>query len=364
MTLYLAFLSRRRRVCARAALLALTLALPESVLPHPLSAAELSAPMEISPDHRPGDRFMGIRILGAVVLHPVKIDGQLVAELSGLAWDKDEQILYAISDGGRLFHFKPEFEDGMLTGVAGLAGFALRDENGRRLRGVWADSEGVALENADNGIRGDSRLIIAFERRPRLARYTPRGRFDGSVPLPDKLSSVANYVSANKSLESVASHPDYGWLVAPERAMIGDHPDILRLWTDKGEFWYYPLRSVPNNSLVAMEVLPDGSLLTLERGHGLLYLPVIISVRRTLLPAPNSPKPLDVSTAAVLDSSRGWRVDNFEGLTRLDGDRFLMVSDDNENAVQRTLLLQFQLVDPAPRDYPVPEYDAIQKNAH
>ena len=51
-------------------------------------------------------------------------------------------------------------------------------------------------------------------------------------------------------------------------------------------------------------------------------------------------------------------------MTRLDGNRFLVVSDDNENAMQRTLLLHFEIVDPEPRDYSVPEYDAIQKNAH
>lgn len=353
---------RKRRGSVLAALFLVTFAKPG--LPHPVSAGELSSPFEFSPHYLPGDRFMGIRLLGAVALRHMIIDGQLVAELSGLAWDRDEQILYAVSDGGRLFHLKPAFEAGILRGVAGVAGFALRDENGRRLRGVWADSEGLALENADNGIRGDSVLVVAFERRPRLARYTPRGRFLGELPLPAGLSSVANYASANKSLESVAHHPEFGWLTAPERPMAGDEPGSLHIWNGPGDFWRYPLRAVPNNSLVAMEVLPGGSLLTLERGHGLFYLPVVISLRRFRLPAPNSPAPLEVSTAAVFDSSRGWRVDNFEGLTRLDGLRFLLVSDDNENAMQRTLLLQIELVDPEPRDYSVPEYDALQKNTH
>lgn len=362
MTARMSLLFRRRRAGVLAALWSMTLLLPETGLPHPVPAGDLSSPFEFSPHYRPGDRFMGIRLLGAVSLRHVIIDGQLVAELSGLAWDHDEQILYAVSDGGRLFHLKPEFDDGVLTGVAGLAGFALRDENGQPLRGLRADSEGLALENADNGIRGDSVLAIAFERRPRLARYTPRGRFLSEVPLPARLGSVANYASANKSLESVAHHPQFGWLVAPERAMAGDAPGIPRIWNDRGAFWNYPLRAVPNNSLVAMEVLPDGSLLTLERGHGLLYLPVVISIRRGRLAVPNAPAPLEVSTTAVLDSSSGWRVDNFEGLTRLDGRRFLLVSDDNENPMQRTLLLQFELVDPAPRDYAVPEYDAVQKN--
>lgn len=356
------FLRHHRCRLLAALWMAILLAAPVPGLTHPLSADELSSPFEFSADYLPGDRFMGIRYLGAVTLRPAIIDGQLVAELSALAWDGDDQILYAVSDGGRLFHLKPEFDGGVLTGVAGIAAFPLRDENGQRLRGARADSEGLALENDRNGVRGDSVLVVAFERQPRLARYTPRGRYLGALPLPATLSSVANYASANKSLESVTHHPEFGWLVAPERPMITDEPGTLRIWDDRGGQWRYPLRAVPNNSLVAMEALPDGSLLTLERGHGLLYVPVIISVRRIRLPPPGSPAPLEVSTTAVFDSSRGWRVDNFEGLTRIDGSRFLLVSDDNENAMQTTILLQIELVDPAPRDYSVPEYDAIQKN--
>ncbi len=342
----------------------LLIAVPPAGHPHSVSSRDLSLPFEFSPHVATGEQFMGVRLLGAVALRHVKIDGQLVAELSALAWDQDEGILYAVSDGGRLFHLKPEFDRGVLTGVAGLAGFPLRDEVGKRLRGARADSEGLALENADNGVPGDSVLVIAFERRPRLAKYSPQGRYLGELPLPSRLMSVANYASANKSLESVTRHPDFGWLVAPERAMSGEAPGTVQIWNDRGEFWNYPLRAVPNNSLVSMETLPDGSLLTLERGHGLLYLPIIISVRRTRPPTPGTSAPLQLATLAVFDSSTGWRVDNFEGLTRLDGLKFLLVSDDNENALQRTLLLQIELVDPAPKDYLVPEYDAIQKNAH
>lgn len=304
---------------------------------------------------------MGVRLLGAVSLNQIRIDGQLVAELSALAWDRDEGILYAVSDGGRLFHLKPEFEDGMLTGVAGLAGYPLREGDGTPLRGRRADSEGLALENADNGVRGDSRLVIVFERNPRLARYTPGGRLVDELPLPERLRSVANYASANKSLESVARHPDFGWLVAPERPMAGEAAGFIPVWNLGGTAWSYPLRNVPNASLVAMEVLPDGSLVTLERGHGLLYLPVITSIRRTSLKG--APVSLNPTTSAVFDSSRGWRVDNFEGLTRLEGLRFLLVSDDNESSMQKTLLLQIEFVDQEPTDYPVPEYDAIQKNS-
>ena len=52
---------------------------------------------------------------------------------------------------------------------------------------------------------------------------------------------------------------------------------------------------------------------------------------------------LDAREIAVFDSSEGWNVDNFEGLTRHQGRRFFMVSDDNGKAIQRTLLVYFEV---------------------
>ena len=47
-------------------------------------------------------KFRSSYTLPQAIINDIKI-----MELSGLAWDEDEQILYAISDrGGRLFHLK------------------------------------------------------------------------------------------------------------------------------------------------------------------------------------------------------------------------------------------------------------------
>jgi hypothetical protein len=329
---------------------------------HPVTSSEFSTAYDFSAQYRVGDRFMGIQLLGALALRQVEIDGQLVAELSALAWDEDEQILYAVSDGGRLFHLIPEFAGGVLSGVAGVAGFPLRDPSGEPLRGARADSEGLALENADNGIRGDSRLVISFERHPRLVRYTAHGRYVDRIPLPAPLAAVANYASSNKSLESVTRHPSFGWLTAAERPMRDRAPGVIRISSVRGGHWDYRLREAPGNSLVALEALSDGSLVTLERGYGLMYLHVVIALRRTgPLTAEPGAVPA-VSTVAVFDSTRGWRVDNFEGLARHRGLNFFLVSDDNQNTFQRTLLLYIRIIDPVPKDYTPPKLDALQKN--
>jgi hypothetical protein len=326
------------------------------------ASSELYATHELSADYRQGSRFMGIRLLGALRLKPVQIDGHPLRELSGLAWDQDEGLLYAVSDGGALFHLRPEFEGEMLTGLSAVAGYALEGPEGGPATRAWADSEDLAIENGDNGILGDSRLVISFERRPRLGRYSTDGRFLEAIPLPAPLSQVASYASANKSLESVARHPDFGWLTAPEWPLKGSAPRTVEIWSAEGMSWPYRLREVPNNALVAMEALEDGSLVTLERGHGVLYSPLIISLRRTFPLTAEPGTPPRVTTAAVFDSSAGWRIDNFEGLAKHRGLRFFLVSDDNENPLQVTLLVYVEMVDPLPTDYRPEESGTRQEN--
>lgn len=329
-----------------------------------LPSAVLSKPHAISACLHPGDRFMGIRLLGAVSLRGRRLGGRRLAELSGLAWDEDEERLYAISDSGGVFHLRPEFSGDTLAGVAGVAGFALRDGAGRPLRGRLADSEGLAVVNGRNGISGDSELVVSFERRPRLARYSPEGRYLGPIDLPASLSDVSNYASANQSLESVTRHPTLGWLTAPERPMRGDSAGIIRIYSSRGPSWEYPLRAAPNNALVALEALPDGALLTLERGHGALYQPILISLRRIPAPAGDAPALPPPETLAVLDSSAGWRLDNFEGLSRHRNRRFFLVSDDNQNALQTTILLYIETLDGGAAGPGARDCDRHPENAH
>ena len=52
-----------------------------------------------------------------------------------------------------------------------------------------------------------------------------------------------------------------------------------------------------------------------------------------------------VKIVAKMDSYDGWNVDNFEGLTKIGKNKFLMISDDNDSIFQKTLLVLFELVD-------------------
>ncbi len=292
----------------------------------------------------PGDRYMGIRLLGTLNLPGASVDGLTLGGLSDLAWDEDEALLYAIADTAGLFHLRPRFNDnGMLIDVELHAGHVLRDAIGRPLSRPWSDAEGLTLENGANGVRGDSRLLVSFERQPRIQRHAPDGEYLGSERLPGPLATIERYASGNKGLESLVLHPTWGLLTAPEKSLRAGPRGRVPIYALNGRFWWYPLHAAPRSSLVAMEALPDGSLLTLERAFVSLVQPLIISLRRAY-PAAAGNGPIAVEDIAVMDTSEGWLLDNFEGLSHHRNGRFFMVSDDNRRALQSTLLVYFELL--------------------
>lgn len=281
-----------------------------------------------------------IELLGSLQLAATAPDGTPVTGLSGLGWDADERLLYAVSDRGFLLHLRPVFEEGRLTDVAFVAGFRLRDREGRALKGAARDAEDLVVRNGGNGIAGDTELLVSFERQPRVVRYSAEGHWLGDVPLPLSLSMPAAYASPNQALEGLAEHPVYGIVAAPEASLRDDRPGTISFFAMNGKRWSYAPTAAAGSSPTALEALPDGRLVVLERAFVSVFWPLVITLRTA---APGEDSVLDPRTLAVLDTSRGWLLDNFEGLARHEGDRFFMVSDDNGNEHQRTLLVYFRL---------------------
>ena len=325
----------------------LLLALLLGLLASACTARDFEAtPISLADQVGPGDAYAGIRLLGALRLASAEIDGLRLCGLSGLAWDEDAGLLYAISDQGRLFHLRPEFDGhGYLSGMRPVAAYPLRNAAGVPLRAPFDDSEGMAIRNGENGIPGDAELLVSFEVKPRVVRYSPTGQWRGEEILPALLRDIRNYRGSNQALESVALDSRRGALVGPETPLRGDPAGQVRIFTRHGPFWNYSLSKAAGSALVDMAMLPDGGLLALERAFVNPLRPLIISLRRTEpLPAPGTDQTLlKVADVAVFDSSQGWLLDNFEGLTRHRDQRFFMVSDDNCNAWQTTLLVYFEL---------------------
>ncbi|GMR03563.1 MAG: esterase-like activity of phytase family protein [Gammaproteobacteria bacterium] len=299
----------------------------------------------LSESLNPGDRVDKIRFYGMLALPGITVDGKRFTQLSGLAWDDDDGILYAISDKGSLFHLKPLFTNQVLTGVKLLKAVSLQEVgNHKPLKGRRADAEGLEIHNGRNGRRGDAEVLISFERFPRIVRYHTDGRAVRVYFLPAPLNDIKAYRNANKATESVCLDEKYGLLTTPEAPLNNMEDGYTRIFSLSGKSWVYPL--VEGNQIAALECLGDGRVLILERDFGSMFGRGVVSLKKTTLPGNPSPSiPVSVETMVTLDSRKGFQIDNFEGLTRHRGNRFFMISDDNDLFVQRTLLLYFELLE-------------------
>ncbi len=275
------------------------------------------------------------------VLPSQTIQGVQLSELSGLAWDADEQLLYAISDKGRLFHFRLRITGNHIDEVSAVYAANLTDLEGERVKKGRRDSEGLTVINANNGKHGDTQLVISFEGDPRIIRFTPQGQAIKNITLPPTLNNIRQYRYGNNGLESVTFHPRYGFLTAPELPLRGQEKNIHTIYAMNGQRWFFPAYPADNSGISALETLPDGNLLVLERAWSGLLSPLTVSLRYLDMQHCSAKKLCPVRNLQVLSSH--LFIDNYEGLTHIKGNQYLMVSDDGDETLLTTTLALFTL---------------------
>lgn len=276
------------------------------------------------------------KVLNTLELQLQQVNGHSLQELSGLAWDADEQLLYAVSDRGSVFHLRLQLDGARLAQVKPVFGAELHDASGALRK---FNAEGLAVLNANNGIKGDTQLVVALENGPAILRFTPQGEALGPVELPEALRDKARYYSKNKRLEAVAVLGAQRFVTAPEAPLAGEDPMRHTLYATDGARWSFEAIA-KGSDLKGIEALADGSLLVLERleGGGKHARQVVL---RRIDPA---------SCAAGKVCSGGVSGDvapldgNYEGMTRLSDRLLLLVSDGGteRNGAARFALIQLQ----------------------
>lgn len=260
-------------------------------------------------------------------------------EFSGLAWDKDEKTLIILSDRGFLIHTRPIFNNGHLDKLKLLSYHYLRDANGKKLSGDFADSEGLALLNANNNIKGDTELIVSFERQPRIIQYKHNGEFLSKHPIKNVLNNIANYEGANKSLEAITLHKHFKMITGPERPLLNSDNDYLFLYDLNKNSWKFTPEENEYGSLVGMTTLPDSRVVILER----IFSSIFAGLSNVIHIVELDQGKLQQRRLVKLVSTEHHFNDNFEGISWHKDKRFFMISDDNDNVLQRNLLVYFEI---------------------
>ncbi len=271
-------------------------------------------------------------------ISPVKVNEIHISELSGLAWDEDERLLYAVSDKGKIFHFRLNLEGSKIMAMEPVYAASLGDNEGKASH-QRLDAEGLTVLNANNGKSNDTELVVVVEGvAPRIIRFNPSGAMLGEIPAPPPLDEPGNYRGSNKALESVTYNEKYGLITAPELPLANRPKDLHTVYA-RDRHWSFAAHPVKDSRIKALEMLPDGNLLVLERSFTGSTKPLVVSLRYVNLAG----CPVD-GVCAVEDLvifSEG--LDNFEGLTHIGNHRFLIVSDHGKKDPQRTTFMLFTL---------------------
>ncbi|PID47606.1 MAG: hypothetical protein CSB47_00335 [Proteobacteria bacterium] len=304
------------------------------------SAYSSSYRTSLPPNGFSGNQYMHTRLLGSIAISSGYVNNIPIVELSDLAWDKRSETLYAISDNGYLYTMKIKQSANKLLSAKIINAVRLTGANQKVLKGANNDPEGLDIVHK----RNRSELIISFERNSRVARYSTQGKYLGRVRIPRKLTSKTTYRHRNKALESVAVHPKYGVITASEYPLKASPRNTQTIYSQYGKEWHFPRYPAKKSAITALEVLDNGDILILERAFSGFFQPLVISIRQLQLNRCNRKNHCAVKDIAVFSSADGWSVDNFEGLTQLSANRYLMISDDNKNPLQRTLLVMFDVI--------------------
>ena len=296
-----------------------------------VSSYDMTPPMQ-------DKEFMGIRILDQKLLSFDKIQGVKFSGLSDLTYDKKTKILYLLSDKGALFAFNAHFSNAIDI-LAPLSSSQLKNKRGTVLRKWKRDSEGLTLD-------GENRLLISFEGEAKIEWFHKNskkyGCFIRKYRLPQKLQKTKNYRSKNKSLESLAWHRKYGILTAAEWPLKKYHKKQHTAYALSGKEWHFKAEPESKSAVVAMEVMDDGNLLVIERSYTGLMNPFIITLKKVYINTKQ--KMCKTKILAKMNTHHGWDIDNFEGLAKVGRNRYVMISDDNDNFFQKTLLIYFEVL--------------------
>ena len=298
----------------------------------PLSVRQIA----LDPEDRSRQSVGELEFLGGLDL---RSDEPAFGGLSGLSVTADGRLA-AVSDRGRWFTARIVRNDaGRLVGLAGGELGPLMDPDGRPVEDAWRDAE--SLERLPGGD-----WLVSFEGEHRVWRYPAEAGGLQGRPVPFPAPKAIARAPANGGLEALTPLPDGRILMLAQGLKRDDGARAGWLVGDGGiEALGY--RTAPKFLPTDAATLPGGDVLVLSR-----HFSVIGGVRARLerVSASAIRPGATLQGALVARFERPLTVDNFEGVAVVqeeDGATLVYVlSDDNFNFFQRTLLLLFRLRDP------------------
>ncbi len=265
--------------------------------------------------------------------------------LSGLDLATDGETIVAVADTGFWFSGRIVEKDGRLVGLDNARWAPILDAKGKPVVGKKrGDAEGLRLTTRN----GKPVALVSFEQVNNVRLYAGPD-YAAARQAEVKLPATVSGMPRNQGLEAIAVAPAQGPLggaivLIAERSL--DRAGNDRAWIVGGPLaGSFALTHTDDFDETDAAFLPGGDLVVLERRFDFSSGPAM-RIRRI---AGSELKPgALVSGEILLEADLSDQIDNMEGLAVKPGPNgetlLLIVSDDNNSIIQRTLLLQFALL--------------------
>ena len=263
--------------------------------------------------------------------------------LSGIRVDAKGERFISFSDHGHWFTGRIVYEGRAMAALADVESAPMLGPDGKPItsRG-WYDSESIAID--------DSFVYIGLERVNKVLRFDFSKGFTRArgevVPLPTAASKLPN----NKGLEALVfvpkGQPLAGTLIAISERGLDAKGNLIAFLVGGPSPGQFSVRRTEDFDVSDAVLLPAGDLLILERKFSWVS-GVGIRIRR--IPLESVTPGAIIDGPSIFEADLADEVDNMEGIdahVTPEGETVLtMVSDDNFSPIQRTLLLQFALME-------------------
>ena len=309
--------------------------------PDPVTIEVQSRPIP-SFDHRDPDRrrFGLLEYRGGLVLtSPFREFGGI----SSISVAPDGANFVAVTDRSWWLSGRITYEGSRPSGIAAVTMAPMLGPDGRTLGARrWYDTEAIARD-------GDA-LYVAIERVHRIVRFDYGKEGLRARARPIQVPAAFRTLPSNGSIEALAYVPRGaalgGALIAVAergRDQAGDHLAFLIGGPRPGPF---TVKRRNEFDISDATLAAPNDLLLLERKFG--WTTGLFSRIRRIAVADIRPGAI-VDGPVLFEADLGQQIDNMEGISahRSGGETVLtLISDDNFSPIQRTLLLQFTLVQP------------------
>lgn len=274
---------------------------------------------------------LNVEVLDQLTLGESQVDGLDFAEISALAYDAEAAKLYGLSDTALLFDIDFAQDGDQITRLEPRTGMALTDAEGTPLKPRDFNPEGAYLDPDGKGI------VVVSENGPQAALFDAAGKWLNEVTLPEGLRDDSLQRSRKDGLEALALHPTHGILSAPEEPHEAAARELHTIHAADGALFSYETdEATGRTNIKSMLVDEAGRLLILER-HNDKEADVLQPYLRLIDPqaCPVTDGSEACPTALAKITVPQITDADFEGLTQVGPDLYLMVSDDKIDGEQR-----------------------------